>query len=301
MAVLPHIRPDLLPENAPPFAIGLRPLDLSDWLDVDAALPAYLEEKERLFETKPDDVFAAEPDTVDAQREVLELILEHLSAAHQTTHERAGDRIDVPGTDHSIKVARTDEPPLWTAARLVQDDLVLMRKGNTGWRLAAGSVCFPSSWNLREKFSKPLHDVHAPVPGFQKGTRNASMIERIFDHMQVALPVERFNWSIYGDKELHHPVMADKRGEGGIAGTIDNAFLRLERQTLRKLSRSGDILFTIRIYIEALPSIAARKDCASLVDHLIAGLQAMNADELRYKSLTGQRDNLLNELGTMRQ
>lgn len=300
MAAFPHIKPDFLPENAAPFAIGLRPLDLSDWLDVDTALPAYLDEKERLFEIKPDEVFAAEPDTEEAQREVLELILAHLEAGHSQTHQRTGSRVIVRGIDRSIDIDGGDQPALWTAARLIQDDLVLMRKSEAGWRLVAGSVCFPSSWNLREKFSKPLHAVHAPVPGFQEGSRNALLIERIFDHLQVEQPVERFNWSIYEDSELHHPVVAGRHGERGLANGIGGSYLRLERQTLRKLAISGDILFTIRIYIEALPSIAARKDCGLLVDHLMAGLQAMSGDELRYKNLTDHRDRLLNELGAMR-
>mgnify|MGYP000846223527 CR=1 FL=1 len=46
-------------------------------------------------------------------------------------------------------------------------------EGEGGWRLAAGSLCFPSSWSLVEKFGKPLQDIHAPVPGFGPGTRSA--------------------------------------------------------------------------------------------------------------------------------
>ena len=41
-----------------------------------------------------------------------------------------------------------------------------MRRGEDGWRLAAGSLCFPSSWSLDEKFGRPLQEIHAPVPGF---------------------------------------------------------------------------------------------------------------------------------------
>ncbi|TIU52784.1 MAG: DUF3445 domain-containing protein, partial [Mesorhizobium sp.] len=63
--------------------------------------------------------------------------------------------------------------PLVQASLLVQEDLILMRRDESGWRLAAGSLCFPSSWSLLEKFGKPLQQIHAPVPGFGPGTRPA--------------------------------------------------------------------------------------------------------------------------------
>jgi hypothetical protein len=138
-------------------------------------------------------------------------------------------------------------PPLHQAALRVQEDLVLMRKGEAGWRLAAASVCFPSSWNLREKFRRPMHEIHAPVPGFAEGTRNAGLIERMFDNLRVDMPVVRWNWSVYGDPELFHP-NTHETGEGrfGPGPVARNVYLRLERQTLRKLpeaaiscSRSG--------------------------------------------------------------
>jgi hypothetical protein len=102
----------------------------------------------------------AEPGTEDAQREVYDLIHTHL-----------GDRFGAgptrpPGSALTTAPDGAPLPPLHQAALSVQEDLVLMRKGEAGWRLAAASVCFPSSWNLREKFRRPMHEIHGPVPGF---------------------------------------------------------------------------------------------------------------------------------------
>ncbi len=36
-----------------------------------------------------------------------------------------------------------------------------------------------------------MQAIHADVPGFGEGTRNAALITRIFDSLQVAQPVER--------------------------------------------------------------------------------------------------------------
>ena len=64
---------------------------------------------------------------------------------------------------------------------------------------------------------------------------------------------------------------------------------RVERQTLRRLPQSGDILFTIRTFIDPLSSLEARPDLA-------AGLRGAVADMpegmQRYKSLIPFRDAL---------
>jgi hypothetical protein len=93
---------------------------------------------------------------------------------------------------------RLDDParrPLLIAASLVQEDLIIMRKGLTGWRLATGSLSFPSSWHLREKFGRPMPEIHAAVPGFGVGSRNMSVIQRMFDNLPPGQLYLRWNWT----------------------------------------------------------------------------------------------------------
>jgi hypothetical protein len=61
--------------------------------------------------------------------------------------------------------------PLKAAALLVQEDLILMRKGEDGWRLAAGSLCFPSSWTLTEKFGRPCRKSIGLFPDSDRHTQ----------------------------------------------------------------------------------------------------------------------------------
>lgn len=276
--------------SAPPFAIGLARLDPETWLDIDSNLQSYIAEKHRLTRERYDDVFVAEPDTEDAQREVHDLIRAHL-----------GDRFQ-PGEPASPDTALTAPdgaplPILHRAALTVQEDLVLMRKGETGWRLAAASVCFPSSWTLREKFGRPMHEIHGPVPGFAKGTRNAGLIERMFDNLRLDLPVVRWNWSVYGDAELFHQ-HSHEVGEGrfGPGPIARNVYLRLERQTLRKLPESGDILFTIRIYIDPLTVLETHPEGAELALAIADQVKALSPAERAYKGLATEQDRLLARL-----
>ena len=51
-----------------PFTIGLRPLDLADWVEIDETYDAQLREKRRLYAAVPANVFVAEADTTAHNR-----------------------------------------------------------------------------------------------------------------------------------------------------------------------------------------------------------------------------------------
>lgn len=286
------------------FQIGLKQLDLNNWIEIDDTFDFQFAEKRRIYDEHADKVFVAEPGTEDAQAEVLSLLREHLPARFPELYSKVGDRLKVVGHPELDGLDALSMPPLHKASLLVQEDLILMRRGEEGWRLAAGSLCFPSSWLLTEKFGKPMSGIHEPVPGFGPGTRNAGLIDRMFDKLQIVQPVERFNWSIQVGDALYHPLSN--------AGRIDRAtgrpmrfpdveaaaraFIRVERQTLRKLPKSGDILFTIRIHLDPMELLKSRPDRAALAASFAGQLLALDAEQLDYKGLTADRDRLVEAL-----
>lgn len=277
-----------------PFSIGLAPLDLADWIEPDGRLLADLAEKDRLIADRREIVFAAEPDTAEAQREVLALLLAHLTERFPETWRREPDgTIAVAG---GRSVDPDADAPLLAAARLVQEDLVLMRRGPDGWRLTAAALCFPSAWSLTEKFGAGLDGLHARVPGYP-GTMAARM-GRIFDNLRLEQPVWRLNWSIFPDDALHHP--ESKGRPRAWFGSADDlaaaAFVRVERQTLRRLPVSGDILFTIRIHVDPVTAFRRHPDGARLATGLRTQLLALDAPGLAYKGLTDHRDRLAEAL-----
>lgn len=291
------------------FTIGLKPLDPDRWIEVDEHLKPYLAEKRRLYATMPDKVFVEEAGTRDAQREVLEMLGPHLTAKFPETYRRTAAGIEVIDAADNLAGSTTasfSDAPLVAASLLVQEDLILMRRDDSGWRLAAGSLCFPSSWSLTEKFGRPLQQIHAPVPGFGPGTRSADLINRMFDGLQ-GQAVERYNWSIQADDALYHPLSnveridrATNRPTRFPDGDVNaHAFIRVERQTLRKLPVSRDILFTIRIHLDPLKVLARHPDRATLAASFAAQLQALDQAQLDYKGLTADRDRLAQSLDIM--
>jgi hypothetical protein len=290
--------------SSTPFTIGLRQLDLAGWLEVDRHYESYLAQKRVLVARDRDAVFLAEPDTVAAQEEVFGLVRDHLIGGFPSIFP--GTRQWEAALAALDSVGSEDHPPLLAASLLVQEDLVLMRRGADGWRLAAASLCFPSSWTLAEKFGRTMDDIHGPVPGFGAGTRPAGLIARMFDNLRLDRPVERMNWSLQTDAELHKPLSSLQRDERASARParfggrpLETAFIRVERQTLRKLPESGDVLFTIRIFVDPMAALARHPHRADLARSFAAQLAALEAAQVDYKGLAADRDRLVDALEAM--
>jgi hypothetical protein len=287
------------------FQIGLKPLDLWDWIEIDGFLEDFLAEKGRLFALHGENVFVAEKGSEAGQREVLALLAEHLLRHFPPLYRREGDVLRVGATGRTVRLDDAAEPPLWTAAKLVPEDLVLMRKGPGGWRLAAASLSFPSSWTLSEKFGRPLGDIHAPVPGFGRGTRMAEVIDRIFDNLKPDQPAQRWNWSLQGDRTLYLPFSHAERVDRTEAAPtprlpgpdpVAAAFIRVEKQTLRKLPDTGDILFTIRIHLDPMRWMREHKEGPQVARKFAEQLEALDEPQLAYKGFSADRERLVRAL-----
>lgn len=272
-----------------PFAIGLQQLDPSRWIEPDDDLPYHLAEKKRLLAEHGTQVFQAEPATQTAQQEILEALAAYLTSHHPKQYRREGDLMTMAG--HSVALSDHDLPPLLRAGLLVQDDLVIMRKNEKGWRIAAAFLAFPSSWSLNDKFGKVMDEVHAPVPDFQAGSRNAGLINRMFDNLSPDRFVVRWNWSVNWGYELYRPASQPASEMKGMPPA--DAYLRIERQTLRKMPLSGDILFTIRIYLDPVKAILAQPNANVLAPSLADQLEALTIEQAGYKGLLEKRSELV--------
>jgi len=287
--------------SSQPFTIGLQQLDLKDWIEVDENLLAYLAEKRRLFGLHAERIFVEEPGTQAAQAEILELLAAHLIDRYPQLYARNGDEITVSGWPDKIELGSAQTPLLLRAANLVQEDLVLMRKDEKrGWHLAAASLSFPSSWTLLEKFGRSMDDIHAPVPDFNAGTRNADLITRMFDNLRPDRSVYRMNWSLQPGDEMYHPLASHQKGALYTDDDLaTHCHIRVERQTLRKLPMSGDILFTIRIYLDPVNALKKHPQCRAVAEAFCRQLEALNPAQSNYKGIMTIRERLIDTLNRL--
>lgn len=279
-----------------PFTVALAQLDLGDWIEPDRDLARTLAQRGALLRDKRDVVFREEPGTRAAQREVLDLVVAHVLEHFPEQYHRDGSRVTVRPAGLTLDLDDPDEAPLVLAGRLVSDDLLILRPSEAGYRLVAAVLCFPSAWSLAEKFGATLDGLHANVPGYPG--KMAMVMNRIFDHLKVEQPVWRVNWSIYPDAELHHPESKERPRDwfDDPANLAPEAFVRVERQTLRRLPVSGDVLFGIRVHVDPFDAFRRHPDGGRLAASLREQILGLNAEQLAYKGLTQHRDAIARAL-----
>jgi hypothetical protein len=248
------------------WRLGLRPLELRDWIEVGDDYDAELAEKRRVIAAHPDTVLAVLDGIEPEAAEVLELLVDHLRA-------RFPDRFADVQPDASVH-------PLDAAGRLVQEDLVLLVERSGRLVFGGGSVCFPNRWDLRSKLGLSMAEVHAPVS--QLNDQLEDPIDRFFDRLTPDRSFWRLGWGVLDTADLYQPLDGTAAPRPA-APTVDDLHLRVERETLRRLPRSNAVLFTIRTHLTPLRALAGDADDAG---RLAAAIESMPDDVAEYKQLT---------------
>tara|TARA_Y100000052_G_C2955303_1_gene89664 strand:+ start:5238 stop:6065 length:828 start_codon:yes stop_codon:yes gene_type:complete len=215
----------------------LRPIPLENWLPPERGTADWIGEKRRLIRDRYSDVIA-HLDGADAAS---------LEAAHYVW-------CHLEGTDPASRAI--DGFSLETVSQHVSDDLCVMVPKGEGFYLGSASLCAPTYWSLRENIGKPLGGLHSPVPGGDPEL--ASRINRVFSGLKPDTILERFNWTVQLGSEKFTPSSEPFKARLKSLSDEEAAsdlYLRVERQTIRKLPETGAVLFTIRILVDALPPI----------------------------------------------
>ena len=249
------------------FTLGLRPRTEAEWLPFDDAFgnsstrADQLAQKSTLLDTKRDEVFACDGANLAACGEVRDMVMAHLDSHH-------------PATTSPAPAAGMH--PLEQAARAVPEDLLILAPRERGpesdvldWVLVAAALAFPAHWVLAEKMGRPLAGIHEPVPHY--GERLERPMDRFFTAMKIGPISHRWNWSVVTTDKLFTPHRMRRVPLPENAG-LNEIFLRMESQTLRKLPLSGAILFTIRTYVLPLSRWAGEDGAIESLVEMLAGM-----------------------------
>lgn len=236
---------------------GIQPLDPDDWLQLDDAYTAQMALRDQLIDERRDDVIALESSAKPAAAELLDEILQVLSAAPgydiQSEFVCRPDGVSVP-------LDRSD--PLATAGRLVQEDLCIMQKPGDEHVLSGAVLCFPAGWTLREKFMRPMTAIHVPVPEYDGNI--ARRVQRMFDAIRVEQPLRRANFLYYEDPTLYAPHFESAPRPVTVN---DTPYVRSERQSLVRLPKTGAIIFSIHTYMVLRSNLTEEQSLLLSEDH----------------------------------
>ena len=249
--------------------------------------------------------FQVQPNTETAQWDVLERLLTEAADRYPTqfsltqsgdlwhwqNHQLQEEQTFTFGDASTLPLA-----PLDWVGRQVQEDLVILSADGTA-TLVAGQLCFPNGWCLDDKFGKTFLGIHRPAPAMVQPTLQAAhkLLERIPAHK----PIWRASWNFKITNQLDMSTQYSAAYNDDLAqlaptltaDTIGNQlFIRIERQTLTRLPRSGAILFGIHTYQNTLASEATDP---SRAQRMLGTLRTTPREMLTYKAIAPFEDALL--------
>ncbi len=237
--------------------------------------------RRRAFADDPAYYFAAEPDSIAAQRDARDLIVaaaDFLASGHN-------HKLDEP-----IDCQR--DPPLLEIARHVQEDLAIIGDdAERGFPLIAGAIAFPSGWCIGDKVGKSLLAIHEPVPEY--ATELNPPTERLMQRLKPGRPVWRMNWGVRPSGQLdqsprHQLYLRQRRAWITAENAGSECFFRVERQTLARLQPSGAILFAIHTHCAPLNELSTLQR-----KHLVGVIRTCSDETLDYKGILAMREPIV--------
>ncbi|KAJ5904507.1 hypothetical protein N7504_006890 [Penicillium tannophilum] len=291
--------------------MGLRSMKFDEWIanivtlnpELDNHYLKYHADKAKRLTERGDKCYGTAPEAMDGAIELLEELCDYLPERYPTMFQKTTTGITNKITQETFNITQRPLPedPMATAARLIQDDLAIMiEKPDGEYYLLAGAILLAGFWRLRDKFGMPLSEIHTSgdVPQYkeklEKGMKN------FFRRLKPEEPVVRNNYFIQVDDQLAwSPSIGSEDAEEVSWNTaeknraIEHHFFRSERQSLRRLPRSGAVVFTIRTYFEPITEIVKQD---YVPGRLASAVRSWGDDVSKYKGKEKYQDVLLEYL-----
>ncbi|KAI1259801.1 hypothetical protein F5Y18DRAFT_408277 [Xylariaceae sp. FL1019] len=283
--------------------MGLRTVKQEDWIELDNQFPRFHADKSRRIAERGDKLSMTAPEAYPAAIELLGEFANYLPQRYPSLFKRTAVGLDNlwSGEKFDIVSRPLAEDPMQMCARLVQDDLAIMIEKEDGqYYLLAGTIVLPGFWRLSDKMGMPLSEIHTSgdVPQFKKKLEKGMM--NMFRRLKPEEMVARHNYFFQVDDDLGWswsigPEDADANGHAGWSTAeqnraIDHHHFRSERQTLRRLPKTGGIVFTIRTYFHPIRDIVEED---YVPGRLASAIRSWGDDVSRYKGRQRYGDILL--------
>lgn len=243
------------------------------------------------------------PDSITQPYTLIQYSTSYLPERYPSMFRKTATGIANTITGESFNTTQRPLPedPMTTCARLIQDDLALMfEKPDGEYYLLAGAILLAGFWRLEDKFGMRLSEIHTSgdVPGFKTKLEKGMM--NFFRRIRPEDPVLRNNYFIQVDDELAWSHSIGSEDAAVVSWNtaqknkaIEHHYFRSERQSLRRLPRSGAVVFTIRTYFEPITEIVKEP---YVPGRLASAIRSWDADVARYKGREKYEEVLLEYL-----
>ncbi|KEF61018.1 alpha-1,2-mannosyltransferase [Exophiala aquamarina CBS 119918] len=280
--------------------MGLRSVKYDDWIELDNHYPRFHADKSRRIIERGPKCCRTSPEAYPAAVELLEELSEYLCDRYPTLYQRTDKGVKNlwSGEELDTTSRPLPEDPMQTCARLTQDDLAIMiEKPDGQYYLLAGAILLAGFWRLEDKIGMPLSEIHTSgdVPQFREKLEKGMM--NFFRRLKPEELVARNNYFLQVDEDLAWSHSIGSEDSDGISWNtaeqdraIEHHYFRSERQTLRRLPKSGGVVFTIRTYFHPVTDIAEED---YVPGRLASAVRSWGDDVSRYKGKEKYQNVLL--------
>jgi dimethylamine monooxygenase subunit A len=282
------------------FQLGLRPIRPENWILIGAGHADMMRQKWARLTKHGTHVYRTLPSSLPAQRELRERVIAHLEADHARSFERSGSVVRSRITGHALDLDDDSVEPLMQVSCLIEEDFMLLEEIGGSIQITAASNAYSSSGRLAGSVGHDVQWAHEPVP--QLTRKLGGKINRVLDSIHAAMPCERFNWQITPIATVFFPhddphaanaaamreVLVELRRDPARAGEC--LWIRVERQTLRRLPDSNAVAFSLHTYSDPLSSV--QSDVES-VRAIMALLNSYSEERWKYSEMDIVREPLM--------
>lgn len=280
--------------------MGIRNMDWDSWIELDNQWLKFHEDKLNHLKERGTELYHTSKEAMPAAYELLDEFKRYLPKRYPTLFKETDDGLDnlVTGELWNFKPGGSSLDPMLIAANLLQDDLAIMLEQPDGqYYLKGGAVILPGFWRLKDKLGMPLSAIHTSgdVPKYDTHLKNG--MEKFFVRLTCDKPVVRNNYFIQTDDNLAwSSSIGDENKEvvgwytAEKAKTPDQLYFRSERQSLRRLPKTGAIIFTIRTYFLPMTELASEPNVPR---RLLNAVNSWTDDVREYRGLSKFEDVLL--------
>ena len=165
------------------------------------------------------------------------------------------------------------------AARHAHEDICLLLPDgpDAPYRLIGAAVAWPTDWHPADKLGLPLTALHAPIQGYAQ--QLATGVDHFMAKLQPGRIFGRCNWFVAptpAKRWIDTAPAQQAFAHVTPANAGETLFVRCERQTLRRLPKTGAIVFTIGVYVSPLGALS--NDNAARLARSLATIPADEAE-----------------------
>ncbi|KAJ5099896.1 hypothetical protein N7532_006897 [Penicillium argentinense] len=273
--------------------MDIRKLDSQNWLTLDKN---YMEEhrvRDHLLREKREQVLRCLPESLEACREALEEVSDFLCQRFPNMFQKVshndqkfiqncmtGERFDIGGSPAGER--NTDA--LEAAVRLTMEDLSILMLNNEGeYYLAASASLFPTGWTVQERIGWTISQLHAPVPLWHQQVSNS--VSKFLSRLTSNSPMERSNYFVEVKRPdedlfeiLYRPgALCEKELSNP---SPEQIIIRRERQTFRRLPRTGALVFGVKTYLTTLDQLPMQE-----LENLVKEMKSWPEHVAEYKGM----------------